>query len=477
MMYLLLILFPLAIAGGSFVLRRDSVFVGWAGIVALAAEIWLALSTPVDQPAQLLGISVNYTPLSRLFLATFGLGCLIVALTTTSRPHGEYFIATTLLIMSAGAAILLVQEPFVVAVLLLLASLIGGLQLVDQPVDSGSLVRPQTLGMALKYTLLAALGGVLLLIGFLLATTYDPQLATGSPVLTHAVFGLLLVGFSLRAGLIPFHVWLPDVLDETPPSTLFVQAGLLTILAIPVLLVALQTQPQLLVGNTSGQRLLLGLGGLSAILGGLWALTAAHTRRALAFLVIANLGLLTLGLGMITVLGVGAALLGAINHVLGVALIALGLSLLEQPVPGRREQAGALRERPIAALAFLLGVLLLLGVPPLSGFVPKLMLVAASRGQGWLLGLLIGAGLVLNGLAGARLLRRVLLLPRDTPTTRSLFSDDLDRLAAPTAPYAPRLLLAVILVLALASVVAGLWPQPIVAQVDQIVRALSFLRQ
>ena len=476
MTYLLLIVFPLAMAVGCFILRRQSQLVGWAGAATVATELWLALSAPVDQPAQLLELSINYTELGRLFLATFCLGGLIAALIVVAQPQGEHFVASLLLTLSISAAILIVQEPFVVATLLLLASLLGGAQLVDRPLDSPALLRPQTIGMALKYMLLIAIGGLLLLIGFILTTAYERQLATTGPVLNRAVFGLVLIGFSMRVGLIPFHLWLPDVLDETPPTTIFVQAGWLTVLALPVLLAVLQTQPQLVVGNPSGQRLLLGLGGLSAIAGGALALIAQQTRRAIAFLIIGNLGLLTLGLALTTVGGVSAALLGAFNHVGGVALIALGLSLLEQPVPGRREQAGALRERPLAAFAFLLGVLVLLGMPPFSGFVPKLMLLTASRGHSWVIGLLIGGGIVLSGLAGTRLLRQVLLQPRETPTTRSFFSDDLDRLAIANVPYAPRLLLGLIVVLALGSLVAGLWPQPIVAQLDELVRALAFLR-
>lgn len=477
MTYVLLMLFPLAMAGGTFALRRDHLLTAWAAIAAFAIMLVLALTAPVDQAAVLFEIAVNYSALGRLFLTTFCVGGLLAALTAWTEPPGEYFLPSLLLILAITTALLIVQEPFVVAVLLLLASLIGALQLVDQPQGATTLLRPQTIGTALKYTLLMALGGVLLLIGFVLATAYGRQLAGSGQTLSRGVFGLLLIGFGIRAGLIPFHVWLPDALEEGPPTTGFVHAGWLTILALPVLLVALQTQPELLAGNASGRRLLIGLGSLSAIGGGVLALTAERPRRSLACLLIANLGLLTIALGIGTVGSVSAALLGAVNHLVGVALLMLGLTLLEQQVPGRREQAGALRERPLAALAFLIGLLVLVGVPPLSGFVPKLMLIAATRGEGWFVGLLVAGGLVVSAVAAARLLRRVLLHPRDVSAARTLFSDDLDRLAVNSVPYAPRLLLTTIVLLAIAIVAAGVWPQPLVAQVDELVRSLSFLRQ
>lgn len=477
MIYVLLMVFPLAVAGGCFVLRRQSRLVAWLGAGAIAVEAWLALSTPIDQPARLLEIGINYTALGQLFLVTFCISSLTMVLLATVVPLGEYFIATVLLILSCGAAMLIIQEPFVVAALLLLAGLIGGVMLVDQPLDSPTLLRPQVIATALKYTLLIVLGGLLLLIGFILATAFEQQLATTGPTLTRVVFGLLLIGFSIRAGLVPFHWWLPDLVDDTPPATTFVQTGVLAVLAIPVLLVALQTQPQLLVGNINGQRLLIGLGGVSAITGAGMALITNQTRRAIAFVTIANLGLLVIGLGLTTVLGVGAMLLGALNHTLGIALLALGLTLLEQPIPGRREQAGALRERSIAALALLLGVLILVGVPPLSGFVPKLMLLAAGFERGWFVAGLIGSSIVLSGLAGARLLRRTLLQPREAPTTRSLFMDDLDRLSTVGMPYAPRWMLALIVILGVGCFVAGLWPEPIMRRLDETVRTLTFLSQ
>ncbi len=475
MIYLLLILFPLAAAAGAFILRRDSTLAGWAGVGAVTAELWLALTAPVNQPARLLDVSVNYNELSQLFLTTFCIGGLAMTLLAAVRPEGEYFVAALLLILGLSAAILILQEPFVVASLLFLASLLGGLQLVDQPADSPVLMQPHTIGMALKYTLLVALGGVLLLIGFVLATAFTGQLASTGPVLTHTIFALLLIGFCIRVGLLPFHLWLPDVLDEAPPPTIFVQLGLLTALSFPVLLVALQTQPQLLVGNSSGQRLMLGLGFLSALGGGALALAAAHTRRAIGYLAVANMGLLATGLAMTNAAGVGAALLGALSHVLGLTLIALGLALLEQPVPGRREQAGAMRERPMAALALLLGVLLLLGVPPFSGFLPKLLLFSAVAGESGVVGLLVGGALVLNGVAGARLLSQALLRPSEAPTTRSLFSDDLDRLAVVAVPYAPRAVLVVIVLLAILSIVVGVWPQPVITLIDEAMRGLPFL--
>jgi formate hydrogenlyase subunit 3/multisubunit Na+/H+ antiporter MnhD subunit len=477
MIYVLLMVFPLAMAGGSFVLRRQSRLVTWAGVITIVLEGWLALSAPIDQPARLLEISISYNALGRLFLVMCCLGSLIGALMTIVSVHGEHFIATALLILSGSAAILIIQEPFVVAALLLLTSLLGGIMLVDQPLDSPTLLRPQTIGMALKYTLLIVLGGLLLLIGFILTTAFEQQLATTGPTLTRVVFGLLLAGYCVRVGLIPFHLWLPDLVDDTPPVTILEQTGLLTVLAVPVLLVALQTQPQLLVGNASGQRLMIGLGGLSAVLGGAMALLTRPIRRAIAFLTIANLGLITVGLGLNSASGVTSALLGALNHVLGMALLMLGLALLERPTPGRREQAGAMRERPLAALAVLAGVLVLAGVPPLSGFAPKLLLIVAGRERGWLVSVIIGGGLLLSGMGGARLLQRLLLQPRETATSRSFLLDDLDRLGVVGVPYAPRLILLLILVLILGSLVAGVWPQPMLAQINETVRGLTFLSQ
>ncbi len=476
MSYLLLIIFPLAMAGGAFALRRDTRLTGWFGVAAIVVELWLALSVPLDLPAQVLEITVGYDQFDRLFLATLCLSSLFVAGSFLVTPPGEYWIATLLLLLGASAAMLVIQEPLVVVTLLLLAGLLGGMQLVDQPVGSALLLRPQTLAMAIKYMVLVALGGLFLLIAFVLATAFERQLAGSSVALMRVIFGLLLIGAAVRLGLIPFHLWVPDVVEETPPPTMFVHAGLLTMLALPVVLVALQTQPQLLIGNVSGRWLLIGLGSFSTLLGGVVALLTSEQRRALAFLLIANVGLLAIGLGIGTIAGVSAALLGALHHVVATALIAVAVTLLERPVPGRREQAGALRERPVAALSLLLGVLVLLGAPPFSGWTARLMLIAAA-GESWLTLAPTFGGLALMGLSAARLLQRALLRPPETPSVRGLLSDDLARLQVVELSYAPPLLLGALLAVGAGLLLAGLWPYPIMAQVDVTVRSFSFLRQ
>ncbi|WP_029215519.1 proton-conducting transporter membrane subunit [Kallotenue papyrolyticum] len=477
MQYIALILFPIAMAGGTFVARRDARLVGWMGVAAIAVQLWLALTLPADLPARVLDVSVGYGALSRLLLVVLCLASLIVACSSVVLPVGEYWISTLLLLLGIAAAMLLLQEPLIVATLLLLASLIGGMELVDQPVGSGMLLRPQTLALALKYLVLVALGGLFLLIGFVLATAYEQQLATSGPALMRLVFGLLLIGTAVRLGLVPFHLWAPDLADEAPPQTIFLHLGLLSVLALPVLLVALQTQPQLVVGNPSGQRLLIGLGALSALGGSLLALLSGSQRRMLALLCVANLGLLVIGLGIGTLVGVSAAVLGALNHVLALALIMTALALLERPVPGRREQAGALRERPIAALALLVGVLALLGVPPMSGFAARLALLAALQEQGWPVIGAVLASLLAMALVAGRWLHLLLLRPPELPSVRGLLSDDLARLTVIEPSYAPLWLRALVLLAGAGVIALGLWPLPVLALVEQLVGSFSFLRQ
>jgi formate hydrogenlyase subunit 3/multisubunit Na+/H+ antiporter MnhD subunit len=180
---------------------------------------------------------------------------------------------------------------------------------------------------------------------------------------------------------------------------------------------------------------------------------------------------------MTSATGIGVALLTSLNHILGLAIMTIGLTLLEQPIAGRREQAGAMRERPIAALALLLGTLLLVGVPPLSGFVPKLMMLTAAAETAWAMQILIGGSFVLSSLAATRMLRRVLLLPPETLTTRSLISADVERLGAVEVPYISRTLVVLILLLAFISLAGGIWPQPIMRQIDDYARSLPFIQQ
>jgi len=474
---LLLVLFPLAMAGGCVALHAPRLVLA-VGLATLVVEGMLALSAPLEQPARLLEVGISYDRLGRIVLVSTCIGALAATLAAAVSEHSRYFVATELLIVSCSAAMCIADEPLLLTGLLLLGGLAGGVQLADRPSGSIELIRPRRLAIALRYTVLIALGGLVMLLG---ATVLGTRLTTTGAVLQRLVFGLLVFGYAVRSGLVPFHSWVPEIADDAPPSTAALHAGVLAVLALPVLLSALQAQPELLASNAAASRLLIGLGTISALAGG--ALGArASAGRSLAYLAIANLGLLTIGVGIGSSTGLGAALLGMMGHVLGIALTALGLALLSRS-PGRRREAKQ-RGRWPGALALLVGVLLVAGLPPFAGFASKLLLLAAAWQYGALVAGLVVAGITAQALAAGRLLSNAM---RPQPAA-SMYPADEEPTALPSRPEpAPlgaagnagpsRVLLGLTMLLSLAAAVAGVWQLPLTAEVDRAVGSFSFTRE
>ena len=148
-----------------------------------------------------------------------------------------------------------------------------------------------------------------------------------------------------------------------------VVVGILQLVGLLLLMGTLEEQPQLLLGNRAAQPLALGLASLTVFGAPIFAYGAA--RRMLALLLVANIGQLVLGLVLLTPASVRSTLLGAPAHALAVALMTLGAGMLEARVPGRRETAPLLRERPLAAAGRIAGVLVLAGMPPFGGWTAK----------------------------------------------------------------------------------------------------------
>jgi hydrogenase-4 component B len=139
---------------------------------------------------------------------------------------------------------------------------------------------------------------------------------------------------------------------------------------------------------------LTGLGLMSGILGVLWALGERDLKRVLAYSSVENLGIILLGMGVgvlglayghpaVALLGFTGALLHALNHALFKSLLFLGAGAVLRATGTRvlDELGGLGRQLPWTALAFGLGAVAIVGLPPLNGFVSEWVAV-----QGLLLG-------------------------------------------------------------------------------------------
>ncbi|HET9708006.1 MAG TPA: proton-conducting transporter membrane subunit [Gemmatimonadales bacterium] len=203
---------------------------------------------------------------------------------------------------------------------------------------------------------------------------------------------LALLGFGLKAGLVPLHFWLPDAHASAPTHVSALMSGIVIKMGIYGLfrVVSLAAVPPAWFGW-----LVLGLGIVSGVLGVLWALAQHDLKRLLAYHSVENIGIILMGLGagilgvtyhlpFIAVVGFAGALLHTLNHALFKSLLFLGAGSVAHATGTRAlDQLGGLARRmPLTWIAFLVGSAAIVGLPPLNGFVSEWLVYQALLGSG-----------------------------------------------------------------------------------------------
>ncbi|MEJ2382235.1 MAG: monovalent cation/H+ antiporter subunit D [Gammaproteobacteria bacterium] len=195
---------------------------------------------------------------------------------------------------------------------------------------------------------------------------------------------LLLVVFAVKAALLPLHFWLPDAYaNATAPVaaqfSIMTKVGVYAILRVYTLVFGAGAGP----AADIAAPWLLPLALATVAVGTLGALASRDLGRLVAFLVIASVGIMLSAVGLFTAAGINAAL----YYMAHSTLIVAALFLLTDVIAVQRGASrGLLDNTPPVAQPALLGTLFLVasisvaGVPPLSGFIGKVMVLQAAGG-------------------------------------------------------------------------------------------------
>jgi formate hydrogenlyase subunit 3/multisubunit Na+/H+ antiporter MnhD subunit len=481
MLYLLLIFFPIAIAAATFVLRKASGLVIFAALGAVLVQILIAVQIPLDDPTRLLGVTLTLNALNRTFMLLFlGVGgFLIVA--AYHLPHGENFVPITLLTLAQICGVLLLQDPFITALLLVATGLTAVLAIVDLPAGTSQLVGTRAIAAALKYLVLTVVAGTLMYIAFVLTDFFSPGERPNQISPARFILALLAVSFAVRMALVPFHTWLMDLVDHGALLVAGLVAALLNTTSLLVLILTFQSYPSLLIEG-EGALTVMRIGAATSVaLASILMLGQASLRQTISYLLFVDCGMVFYGLASFSTLGLTGAILASLSQVLAIALIFISLGLLERP-DGRTPslvRRDLLRRWPVAGAGLIVGVLTLLGLPPFSGAMGRLLIyqAAAAQGQGELL-VLIGAT-VLAGLGVARAAYQYLLGPSDeAPAVEPLLlgETELDRPAPRRLEPEPASTAVLTMLLLGACLAVGLYPGPLLATIAEALRSLTFLR-
>jgi multicomponent Na+:H+ antiporter subunit A len=199
----------------------------------------------------------------------------------------------------------------------------------------------------------------------------------GNPEFARA---LLLTGIAVKLAAVPMFFWLLSLADELPALVLGLIIAVVDMAAFAEFLFATQAMPSLL----APQPLLMFGAAFTSLLAALLMLSPAarSLKRLLVLSTMEDVGFLMLGVASLDVIGTQGAIVAASTHALAKALLFASLAAPE--ADGALEgQVTALASRyPVSAFGFLFGMLAMLGVPPMMGFIGRWRLYATALNIG-----------------------------------------------------------------------------------------------
>jgi multicomponent Na+:H+ antiporter subunit D len=203
-----------------------------------------------------------------------------------------------------------------------------------------------------------------------------------TPGLDAALSMLFLTAFGIKAGLFPLFFWLPASYHTPPAAVGALLAGLLTKVGVYAMIrvfTLLFPDP-----DASVYRVLLVLSAITMVVGLIGALAQRDFRRVLSFNLVGHIGFTTVGLALWTPAALGGSILYVLHHMLVISMLFLvsGLFLRQRRTTDLSALGGLYRSQPAVACLALVPLFSLAGVPPLSGFVAKVAVVAPMLGAG-----------------------------------------------------------------------------------------------
>jgi hydrogenase-4 component B len=230
------------------------------------------------------------------------------------------------------------------------------------------------------------------------------------------MFVLAFIGFGSKAGVFPFHVWLPHAHPAAPSYISAVMSGVMIKTGIYgiVRIYALLDWPTPLFGT-----IVLMVGMVSGVLGVVYALGQHDLKRLLAYHSVENIGIILMGIGIgmlasaagkpvMALLGFAGGLLHVLNHAIFKSLLFMGAGSVLHATGTRSIDAlgGLLKKMRITGTTFLVGSLAISGLPPFNGFVSEFLIyvggfkgVALGRGSFALCLLTVVSLAIIGGLA------------------------------------------------------------------------------
>ena len=419
---------------GTYTGRRAAGLVNWLAVGAFAVTLAMVLSSSFEVRVTFEGMFIS--DLFAVFMKTLvlvgGVATLVMSMPYMRREGMARFEFPILVVFATLGMLMMVSANDLIALYVGLE--LQSLSLYVIAAFKRDSVRSTEAG--LKYFVLGALSSGLLLYGCSLiygftGTTSFEGLATvfhGGErpigVLVGSVF--LLAGLAFKVSAVPFHMWTPDVYEGAPtPVTAFFAAAP-KIAAIALLIRVLMGPMHELIGDW--QQIIIAISIMSMALGAFAAIGQKNIKRLMAYSSIAHVGYALVGLATGSADGVRGVIVYMSIYMmmtLGTFACILAMRRKDRMIEQIDDLAGLSKSNPLMALALLIFMFSMAGIPPLAGFFGKLYVFLAAIESG-LIGLAVIG--VLTSVVGAFYYIRIVKVmyfdeaaePFDRPVGREL---------------------------------------------------------
>ena len=248
----------------------------------------------------------------------------------------------------------------------------------------------------LKYLFYSVFGASLALLGFFFMTQYgditfraggtlNAIRVIGNEPLLYVVFFLTILGFSVKAGMFPFHAWLTAAHPVAPAPASAVLSGVITKAGVLAIIRVIYYQVGVnFLRNTWVQYVFMALTLITIFMGSMMAYKEKILKKRLAYSSVSQVSYVLFGLSTMTVVGFVGALLQVVFHSIAKNLLFMsaGSIIYREHKTKVDELRGIGKNMPIVMWCFTIGGLALVGIPPLTGFVSKWYLAMGSLQSG-----------------------------------------------------------------------------------------------
>jgi multicomponent Na+:H+ antiporter subunit D len=339
------------------------------------------------------GINLVVDELSLFFsLIVLGLGLLVIVYSIPEWSYGRTYYFLLLISLSSMIGVIYTADIFNMYVFYELLSLAVYL-LIAYPKTG------VTLRASFNYLIMGGVGlsFFLLGIGFLYAMTGTldifhiaeelPAAFESSAQMVLMCFVLIATGIGIKIAVFPLYGWLPDAhsIAPSPISALLsgvtVKIGIFVLIRVTYNIFSAETFLPV-----SRHSILMVLGAVTLLFGASMALVQTDLKRLLAYSTINQIGIVLIGLGIGTDLGLTGALFHVLNHAImkSTLFFCAGIMIAETATREIQGLSGFSKQQPAITFAFIIASLGMIGIPPVNGFASKWLICLAAIEAGYL---------------------------------------------------------------------------------------------